>query len=515
QNQERQSPSILLSCTKEDRACTQIRSCEIDFEEEFGQITTIDISGLTSEGQTAFFVYNNEIITLASNPEFLISGSTNLTLVVKEPSDYVALFMDTNGELLDFEYNPIGTPSTLSVPTKPGYNPATFDTTVIIEDTIFIAEYVKSNESSILVTIDGGTKDLTDPKFNDVVTVTSTTPGFTHWEDEFGQVVSYSSTYQFTVLNDIELTASTDGVITPNIYMRDVTGIRTNHLSYYGYVEYDELDFTLVEYGFLGGTTDGILKVSDIVYVPSTAIANNEFLRSFTAESQLYNTTAYAILKNNTDSSLTTIYSDGKQLYDISFNLTVPVDTSNTIYLVGGFSGTSWNPLSAIEITNNNGLYVLDAQFIAKADEILTYKILEGKSYDFEANYSGTDNSDRTYTFTTQKVDSINLTVSSWRGIHRIYFRNDAGWPGPFTIGWWGDNTGTSWSGLQSLVPLNEDVFYYDIFVLNRSSFDYGFRFDDGNSSPDLQYSPTLNYFILTGYTEGIGWTFNIIEFNE
>ena len=265
--------------------------------------------------------------------------------------------------------------------------------------------------------------------FNDRVTVSSELEGFTHWEDEDGNVVSYKNPFTFSAIEDITLTPKTSGTPQSNIYMRDVTGIRTSHSSFYGYVEYDEAVYTLVEYGFLGGLTNDILMMDNIQYIPSNARVNNEFLRSIESSDLLYKTTAYAVLKNRLDSTMTTIYSGNKQVYDLTFNFTVPTDTADTIYMVGGFTGTSWNPVNALAITKASDVYQKNIKFIAEPGEILSYKMIEYKSFDYEANYIGTDNSDRTYTFASNLSDTVDIDVVSWRGIKRVYlsFNNDWG----------------------------------------------------------------------------------------
>ena len=67
-----------------------------------------------------------------------MSKSLNLSVIIKETVDYVAVFVDTNGELLDVVYNPEELPSTDVVPTKPGYEFDSFNVLSSLRRTLYI-----------------------------------------------------------------------------------------------------------------------------------------------------------------------------------------------------------------------------------------------------------------------------------------------------------------------------------------------------------------------------------------
>ncbi|WP_264230300.1 hypothetical protein [Acholeplasma laidlawii] len=496
-----------------------------DFTVPFGNTTSMDLSGISlKEGESAILVQDDQFIH--AETKLVMSRSLNLSVIIKETVDYVAVFVDTNGELVDVQYNPQGIPTYSGLAlTKPNYVFAGFNISEITTDTIFVANYTLSPESVVSVQIDTGTP--VEHNFNDRVTVSSELEGFTHWEDEDGNVVSYKNPFTFSAIEDITLTPKTNGTPQSNIYMRDVTGIRTSHSSFYGYVEYDEALYTLVEYGFLGGLTNDILMMDNIQYIPSNAKVNNEFLRSIESSDLLYKTTAYAVLKNRLDSTMTTIYSGNKQVYDLTFNFTVPTDTADTIYMVGGFTGTSWNPVNALAITKASDVYQKNIKFIAEPGEILSYKMIEYKSFDYEANYIGTDNSDRTYTFASNLSDTVNINVVSWRGVLDIYFGVYAEWSGVFRIHYWGTNVsnpsdGTNWP--HNLPVLNKiasspDVYKHTIHLFNsRDLTGIYLKFKEttgGNAeSQNFLYDSSVgNYFKLTGWSSEIGMVIEVTQY--
>src|SRR5690606_25830418 len=150
--------------------------------------------------------------------------------------------------------NPVSAPvyagATLS---KPGYTFDSFYTEVITSDQIFTANYTITPDNTVMVSVDGGV--AAEYNFNDVVTVSTEIPGFTHWEDEFGFIVSYDADFSFTALNDISITPVTTGTETPNLYLRDVSGISTAGDSFLAKIHLPA-GYELVEYGFVGSDSN-------------------------------------------------------------------------------------------------------------------------------------------------------------------------------------------------------------------------------------------------------------------
>jgi len=477
-----------------------------EFVVPFGNTTTLNLNGLGLTGtKTAIMVHNDQIVPTSTS--FVMSASLNLSIIVKDSEDdYVAVFVDTNGELVDVDYNPIDEPSTLVSLSKPGYNAATFDTFVITKDTIFLAEYVKSNESSIAVTILGGTKDLIDPKYNDVVTITSTTPGFTHWEDENGNVVSYKNPFIFTALEDISLQAMTNGASQPNVYMRDVTGIRSGHDSILGYVEFDTLTYNLIEYGFIASSHTGPILLSIAQKIPSQSITqNNEFLRSFVAE-QFSQYVAYAMIKDITTEKILTIYSNGYIPYEFNLNINVPTYTPDTLYLTGSFN--NWNTSSYPITINENDKYINTMNFLVRDNKTVEMKILSGTDWENQAYYGQSRNltpANRIYTFDSTLLVDYDINVVTWRsvpisasdpvvaeGFYRVYYFT-GGNSGPIKIHNWGVGGGTSWPGDDMI--FSKGYYYYDIPV---SRLNFIFNNGSGKQTDDLVYDSNLTGYYYT-----------------
>src|SRR5690606_27108023 len=110
----------------------------------------------------------------------------------------------------------------------------------------------------ITVNVVGGTKDLEEVKYNDVVTLSPNSGNFSYWADEDGQVVSRNANYAFSALQNVKLTAVFDQPESdaPVVYLSNVTGISPDNQSFLGYIEGD-----FVEYGLLASKTAEVLTV--------------------------------------------------------------------------------------------------------------------------------------------------------------------------------------------------------------------------------------------------------------
>ena len=328
----------------------------------FGAHTSIDFSGL--EGEFGYYVHNGQLIESAVQA-FTISGSTNLIVVMKENAeDIVASFVDTNGEFLGAVYNPETEPTVAVSVSKPGYNFTGFGETSSLEDAVYVAQYSRINQGLITVNVVGGTKDLEEVKYNDVVTLSPNSGNFSYWADEDGQVVSRNANYAFSALQDVELTAVFDQPESdaPVVYLSNVTGISPDNQSFLGYIEGD-----FVEYGLLASKEAEVLTVDSVgvEVIPSTSLhlETNEFLRSIPEELEYTTFRAYAKLANGD-----VVYSDNN--YYISFGQPGNnyhekfdnVPTSNA----GSYSTRVFNGVHNNEWTANN----------ARTDQTITGKAI-------------------------------------------------------------------------------------------------------------------------------------------
>lgn len=309
----------------------------------YGSRVSISLEGLkqTRQKEFGFYLYKGQLIE-DEEAEFLVTDSSKITVVLKETTEVVAAFVDSNGTLLGLKYG-VGTfAPTLpdEVPTKPGFEFTGFGTvSSISEDTLFVAQYNRTKSDVINVTVTGGAL-VTGVTYNDVVTLEPTDAvSFKYWADADGQFVSSKPDYTFTALEDVEFVAVTEGVVPtlPSVYLSNVTGIRAGYKSFLGYLEFDET-YELLEYGVLVSEEAKVLELGDpdVEKKPSTVLSPiNEFLRSFDDNHQEYGTyssfRAYAIFKQGTEQVV--VYSDN--------NFYVQEDQSTTY--IEGFDGIGNN----------------------------------------------------------------------------------------------------------------------------------------------------------------------------
>jgi uncharacterized repeat protein (TIGR02543 family) len=373
----------------------------------FGSKVSVDISGLVnSQKGFAYYILNGEKID-TEIVNLTLSGSTNLVIVMTGAAEKAVSYVDTNGELLDVDYVTEGEPVfTGTNPTKPGYQFDAFVGSYDGDHAVYTAQYSRVDETLMNVDVTGGTKDLAEVKYNDVVTLSPTDAvNFKYWADMDGQVISTNPNYAFTALKNIEIQAVTAGEANTNpvIYLSNVTGITPNAKSFLGYVEGD-----FVEYGVLASNKEEVLTLDTlgVTVIPSQALnpETNEFLRSIPETEDLKSFRAYAKLADGG-----VVYSENN--FFIQNQIGEPVsDLMITRYVEGApgnrkaiqiFNGTGEAvDLSnyAVKVASNGGAWNLTfatlSGILAPNDVYVIRQSADGgwdADLTFDLNYNGDD----------------------------------------------------------------------------------------------------------------------------
>lgn len=330
---------------------------------QFGKGVSFNGGGLVTEGyEFAYHILNGEIIRTQSH-NVLVSGSTNLIVVVQDPEAPVTVYIDTNGELLGANTSAT---EPLSAPSKPHFD---FSGYVEIEDSnVMVATYTRNNDApAVNVTVNFGTVvGKENIEYNDVVTVqpNSELGDFRYWADEDGQVVSRNEHYTFSVLKNITLTAVFDKEenSSPVVYLSNVTGITPNAKSFLGYIEGD-----FVEYGVLASNKEEVLTLDtlDVTVIPSQALnpETNEFLRSIPETEDLKSFRAYAKLADGG-----VVYSENNYLLVPGMQGMPSIETFTTANLTATYSDGSFVGVNDVVFnyghSRNEDVYSIDGNGI-------------------------------------------------------------------------------------------------------------------------------------------------------
>ncbi|MFP4287588.1 MAG: hypothetical protein ACLFRI_07865, partial [Candidatus Izemoplasmataceae bacterium] len=293
----------------------------------------------------AFWIYNGVVRPdLPIDHTFSIRSTTTL-IAVTIPDDKVgALFIDTNGEMIDAQILDSGqTPvdptsnSSITMPTKANYDVATTPwgsaLSGITEDTVYTLKYELSASTTFDVTVNNGTGGGTDLTYNSIETVVADAPPageyFNGWEED-GIIVSKDESYTFSVLSDRTLTATysaTPLVDEPIITLSNDLELRSGYKSFVGQF-YLPSGYELVEYGMVRSDDATVLSTlsNDQVFIGRTFIeSTNEFLMSFSGS--FTSIRAYLIVEQ--DGTLETYYSSQVSEYTQDFSF---LDGSNSSY---------------------------------------------------------------------------------------------------------------------------------------------------------------------------------------
>ncbi|WIF88631.2 hypothetical protein [Acholeplasma laidlawii] len=320
-----QKGTVNISSTLDGTVLTGGSDSQIDM----GSVMNLDATAIGNSNVFAFWIVNDFVRTdLPAVTQLRVQSKMNLVAVFRSANKHAVLFVDSNGKLIDDVYVANGetatAPSTEGL-TKPGGLTVVADeanrwislegnTSLagISSSRVYVLQYEMPATSVEIMAIGALKEEFTANK-NDVVTVVAAdTANFKYWADEDGNVLSYNSTYSFTVLEEVIIEAESETVKAAEsfVVMQDLTGIRSGHVSYMGRYELHGGD-ELVEFGFIYGNTIADIEMGmpnvDVAISNVANPATNEFLMSFVNEHHV-TARAYAIVKNG--EAIRTIYSD-------------------------------------------------------------------------------------------------------------------------------------------------------------------------------------------------------------
>lgn len=266
--------------------------------------------------------------------EFILIAGISLVAVFSPNDEYVGVFRDSNLQVLNIKYansaaSFLLVDSDVPQPDKPGYvvdNPKWDSSLTLSANTVLTLQYTFVTADTYDITVNGGSSlgPVSDIPFDTVLAVQANEPDpdeyFQYWEVN-GEIVSYNTVYQFTVLEDKTLTAVFDTVVqspAPVVSLSTDMFLRSGYYSFLGQL-YIPDGFTLVEFGMLTSTTvltptldDGTSTiVSGTTYLADTL----EYLMSFSTE--IASIRSYMVVDNGVDEPIV-FYSS---VYDIPYEI--------------------------------------------------------------------------------------------------------------------------------------------------------------------------------------------------
>lgn len=250
--------------------------------------------------------------SLSSDCDFDVTSNMTIDAYYSRSSWNLAIFVDSNGNVLQFEQVPdhgIATDPVIPLPDKPGMTISAtkwdHDLADITEDTIFVLQYendashvvpelnvIASSETDAII---GGSGSYL---FNEVITVTAPATAtttdlipepvnFDYWEDaDTGQIISYQNSYDFSVFSNrtIEAVYSAVGTTpTEIVAITDVIELRENYYTVIGQFDYKDTS-DVIEWGIitLDEFSDFDLQTDDVTLYQSykSNPETNEFVLS-------------------------------------------------------------------------------------------------------------------------------------------------------------------------------------------------------------------------------------------
>ena len=303
----------------------------------YGSSLKMDGSLATLAGyEFAFWIINGVVrFDLAVDATFIMTDGLDLKAVFHptSPLKYAVAFLDSNGQLIDLQYVVSGenavAPSTTTL-SKPGYAQSgwSHSYTNVTTNVATILQYsINDPAATLTLSVTSGT-GAGSYAFNSIATVVATdrtgepTPMyFAGWEND-GIIVSNQSTYSFTVLDHMSLTATYQDSAPVaddfHVNLSDKFSLRSGKSSFLGQF-YLPTGYTLVEFGVLISdentdfdlTTEGITKLQGKKYHGAT----KEWLMSITAANG-ERIRAYLVVKNASNEIFST-YSTIRNIKDL------------------------------------------------------------------------------------------------------------------------------------------------------------------------------------------------------
>lgn len=333
-----------------------------EFYKVYGTKLVIDLEsqeGYPEGYQFAYWLINGKYRNdLAIDYQFRVTEQMEITAIFRPIEVHAVLFLDANGSMINYQYVSSGEdaiePNTDNL-SKPGYVKAygidicgkdKWDKplTNITKNTVITLQYVKLEESSFTLTINGETlSDTYD--YNQVVTVNAPEPDvgkyFSHWLID-NRIVSTEPSYSFSMLMDTEITAVYSDVENedlPLVTLSNKLNLRTGYDSYMGQF-YAPAGYEVIEYGLISLETIGLINlgtegITRMVH-NSANPDTNEFLTTIQSN-PLLSVRAYLVceyLDENDVAQLITVYNE---FTPVSISITgetiIDLDIHNTIEL--------------------------------------------------------------------------------------------------------------------------------------------------------------------------------------
>jgi hypothetical protein len=298
----------------------------------YGRSASLSIDNFTgTDGYTfAFWIVNGQVRRDLTNvnQSFLVSEDNEFIAVFKPTGQVVALFMDSNGKMINIQYLTSGStpaePTLLNISNKPGYQILTSNKWgvalgAITADTVYTLQYEPAGSVSRVVTVTNGSGSNATAAYNSVVTAVADTPAegqyFNHWiNTNTSEILSLNSTYSFTVINDISIQAVFSGTPNatdvPKVSLGNNLESRVGYNTFVGQV-YLPSGYVLVEYGMIGmdSSSSFTLNTESVNKFQASRILSttNEWIMSLRDYNSQY-VRAYAVVQTPTD-EIATYYS--------------------------------------------------------------------------------------------------------------------------------------------------------------------------------------------------------------
>ncbi len=281
---------------------------------QYGSLVEVNVSILEIDGNNyefAYWIVNGAIRKSLGNPaKIRVQTKTHLIAVLKPMDSVAVVYVDTNGQLINYEkLSHGGEPAEQTKDvygnnisdtyTKPGATQVGFDVPqTVSEDSVFVLEYNEVGPGGEL-TVNGNL----DEKFydlNDVATITASDQNFKYWVDENGQILSKNRNYSFTMLGIDRVINSVIEGEEPAEHIVNMTqdlGLRADEekRTFVG-----QFNGSPIEFGFLisesGEEIEGYDKDNDDVIVAQSSVMNaetKEFMMSF--PNSIKSVRAYAV----------------------------------------------------------------------------------------------------------------------------------------------------------------------------------------------------------------------------